>query len=308
MMSRVCGELARYVPWPRGELRYRDLCRDFQIVMHGADDLWKITDMFKERHVVITGAASGIGKALAQHFDRAGAKLALCDVNEKQLSAVVQELSGVLCTQAFDISDKGKVQAFAKLVQDAHGVPDYVINNAGVAVFEPVQEYSYEDSRWLFEINFWGMLHGIHAFLPGMLEKNSGTIVNLSSIFGIVGYPGQSAYCASKFAIRGYTEAMQLDLKGTGVKAVLVHPGGVLTNIAQSARISEKNGEPVNRDELCKKFESVAVTTPEQAAQTIADGLSRGKSRIMVGSDAKKLRLISRLMPDSYGRVYSDEL
>lgn len=271
-------------------------------------ELWKITDMFKDRHIVITGAASGIGKALAQHFDRAGAKLHLCDVNAEQLAAVAGELSGVRTTEAFDVSEQAKVQAFAAKIQGAHGVPDYVINNAGVAVFEPVQAYSYEDSRWLFEINFWGMLHGIHAFLPQMLEKNAGTIVNLSSIFGIVGYPGQSAYCASKFAIRGYTEAMQFDLKDTGVKAVLVHPGGVSTNIAQSARISAQKGAPADRAELCKKFDAVAVTTPEQAAKTIAAGLAKGKSRIMVGSDAKKLRLISRIMPDSYGRIYGDEL
>lgn len=258
--------------------------------------------------MVITGAASGIGRALAQHFDRAGAKLSLCDVNADALAAVTSDLDGVLHTEAFDISDKQRVQAFASKVQQTHGVPDLLINNAGVAVFEPVQEYRYEDARWLFEINFWGMLHGIHAFLPQMLEKNAGTIVNVSSIFGIVGYPGQSAYCASKFAIRGYTEAMQFDLKDTGVKAVLVHPGGVSTNIAHSARISAQGEAELGRDELCKKFDALAQTTPEQAAQTIARGLARGKSRIMVGSDAKKLRLISRIMPDSYGRVYGDEL
>lgn len=267
-----------------------------------------MVSMFRDRHLVITGAASGIGRALAQHFDRAGAKLSLCDVNAPALEAVAGGLSGVLHTDAFDISDQASVQAFAAKVQAAHGTPDILINNAGVAVFEPVQEYTHEDARWLFEINFWGMLHGIHAFLPQMLEKNAGTIVNLSSIFGIVGYPGQSVYCASKFAIRGYTEAMQFDLKDTGVKAVLVHPGGVSTKIARSARISTQGKDPIDRDELCKKFDAVAQTTPEQAAETIAQGLERGKARIMVGADAKKLRLISRLMPDSYGRVYGGEL
>lgn len=260
--------------------------------------------MFKDQHIVVTGAASGIGRALALDLNRRGAKLSLCDVNEEGLAAVRAELKHPGHSEVFDISDKAGVLAFAEAVQEKAGVPDIVINNAGVALFQSVQQYNEADMRWLFNINFWGVVNCTQAFLPAMLAKNAGTIVNLSSLFGLVGYPANSAYCASKFAVRGYTEAMQIDLAETGVKAVLVHPGGVKTDIAKSARLTVE-GSPVNsREELCREFDKVAPTTSEQASQIILQGLERGKPRIVVGKDAKKMHLISRLMPNSYARVY----
>lgn len=260
--------------------------------------------MFANQHIVITGAASGIGRALTLALNAQGARLSLCDANEQGLKEVAVALKSPVHVETFDISDAARVQGFATQVQDQGGCPDIVINNAGVALCQSVKDYVHEDMRWLMDINFWGVVHCSQAFLPGMLAKNAGTLVNVSSIFGIVGYSGYSAYCASKFAIRGYTEAMQIDLADTGVKAVLVHPGGVKTAIVSNARLTVGEQGVQSRDELCERFDKVARTTPEQAAKIIIEGLARGKSRIMVGKDAKTLRTISRLMPDSYARTY----
>lgn len=260
--------------------------------------------MFQNQHVLITGASSGIGRALAQYFDEQGATLSLCDVDAQGLETLKTELKAPGCIEAFDIADRERLLDYAKRVEEAQGLPDIVVNNAGVALFQSVKEYAYEDMRWLMDINFWGMVNLSQAVLPGMLKRNSGTIVNVSSIFGIVGYGTQSAYCASKFAIRGYTEAMQIDLKDTDVKAVLVHPGGVKTKIAQSARLTLAETGLESQEDLCRKFDKAAPTTAEEAAKIIGDGLIRGRSRIMVGSDAKKMRTISRIMPDSYARVF----
>lgn len=260
--------------------------------------------MFQNKHVLITGAASGIGRALAQYFDEQGAKLSLCDVDGQGLETLKSEIKRPGCIEPFDIAERERLLDYAQRVEKEQGPVDLLMNNAGVALFQSVKEFSYEDMRWLMDINFWGMVNLSQALLPGMLQRNSGTIVNVSSIFGIVGYGCQSAYCASKFAIRGYTEAMQIDLQDTGVKAVLVHPGGVKTKIARSARLSLAETGLKSQDDLCRKFDKAAPTTAEQAARTIGEGLIRGRSRIMVGSDAKKMRTISRLLPDSYARVF----
>ena len=176
---------------------------------------------------VVTGASSGIGRALARQLDAEGYTLVLCDVNEPGLRETQALLQRGSQRVTLDVSRRPAVQAMAAEVIATHGRIDLVINNAGVSVDASIAEVSIEDFEWLFGINFWGVVYGTKAFLPRMLEQGSGTIVNISSVFGMIGVPRQGTYNASKFAVRGFTEALWCELDGTGVTAISVHPGGI---------------------------------------------------------------------------------
>ncbi len=251
---------------------------------------------------VVTGASSGIGRALAQQLDAEDYSLVLCDVNEPGLRETQAMLKRGSQRVTLDVSKRAEVEAMAADVIARHGRIDLVINNAGVSVDAPIAEVSYEDFEWLFNINFWGVVYGTKAFLPKMLEQRAGTIVNLSSIFGIIAYPGQGTYNAAKFAVRGFTEALWLELEGTGVHAVSVHPGGIKTNIARSARVKRGGAEAhgTDKEKLIGKFDQAARTTPEKAAELILRGVYDKRKRVMVGADAVLLQLMQRLAPESY--------
>jgi short-subunit dehydrogenase len=178
-----------------------------------------------------------------------------------------------------------------------------VFNNAGVAVTATVLDASPEDDQWLWDINFHGVVNGTRAFLPLLMAQGSGAVVNTSSVYGLLGVPYQSAYCASKFAVRGFTEALRQELRGTGVRAVTVHPGGVTTNIARNARIRrDPEGLGRTKEELAARFEAVTMTSPEKAAAIIHRGVERGRARILVGPDAYVIDAVSRLTPThAYG-------
>ena len=188
---------------------------------------------------VITGAGSGIGRALAQLLAEEGCDLALADINEANLQRTADELSRhgrrISC-HTLDVADRAAVYAFADDVLNQHGSAYLIINNAGVAVSQRIAELSYSDFEWIMGINFWGVVHGTKAFLPHLLQNNAGHIVNVSSIFGIISMPSQGAYNASKFAVRGFTEALRQELCSSKVVACCVHPGGIKTNIARAAR------------------------------------------------------------------------
>jgi short-subunit dehydrogenase len=176
-----------------------------------------------------------------------------------------------------------------------------VFNNAGVATSQSVAEGSVEDDEWVVEINFQGVVNGVRAFLPILLRQNSGVIVNTSSVFGLLGMPYQSSYCASKFAVRGFTDSLRQELRDTGVRATTVHPGGVKTNIARNARYHAHPLEPdLSHSEAAKRFDAIAMTTPERAAEIIHAGVKAGKSRILVGPDAYFFDALARLMPSRY--------
>src|SRR6202008_2915660 len=176
-----------------------------------------------------------------------------------------------------------------------------VFNNAGVALSASVAGGSPEDEDWVRRIDFEGVVHGVHAFLPILLRQDSGAIVNTSSVFGLVGIPYQSAYCAAKFAVRGFTDSLRQELRGTGVRAVTVHPGGVKTNIAASARIREDPaGLGRGQEELAEEFTQVAQTTPDRAAEIIHRGVEKGKARILVGPDAYLFDFLARAAPTRY--------
>jgi short-subunit dehydrogenase len=254
------------------------------------------------RVAVITGAGSGIGRALARNLADRGCPLVLTDVNEAGLQETAETLSVPVLTRKMDVSDRWAQQQLAAEVQEWAPAPiGLVINNAGVALSQTVADQSTEDVEWVMNINFWGVVHGTQAYLPILMAQDSGAIVNISSLFGIIAFPTQSAYNASKFAVRGYTESLRHELHGTGVRAVCVHPGGIRTNIVNNGRHHVDNlGRKDDGEALKKDFEKLARTSPAQAAKTIVDGVDKGRDRVLIGADAKAMDLLQRVAPTHY--------
>ncbi len=254
------------------------------------------------RPVVITGAASGIGRSLAQRLSRSGSAVAIADVNETGLKQTAQSLPGPVLARVLDVADAAAQLRFAAEVREWLTAPlAAVFNNAGVAVTSPVLGADPDDDEWLRRINFGGVVNGTRAFLPILTGQDEGVIVNTSSVFGLLGMPYQSAYCASKFAVRGFTDALRQELRGTGVSAVTVHPGGIRTNIARNARIrSDPEGRGRTHEQMAAEFEAITMTSPEKAAEIICRGVERGKARILVGPDAYAFDALARVAPTHY--------
>jgi NADP-dependent 3-hydroxy acid dehydrogenase YdfG len=257
--------------------------------------------------VVITGAASGIGRALATRLSGLGSPVALADVDEAGLKATAAGLRGPVLTRVLDVRDAAGQLRFAGEVRAWLPAPlAAVFNNAGVAVTSTVLDAVPEDDDWLHDINFRGVVHGTRAFLPILAEQDSGAVVNTSSVFGLAGMPHQSAYCAAKFAVRGFTESLRHELRGTGVRAVTVHPGGITTNIARNARMRrDPEGRGRTKDEMAAQLEAMTMTSPERAAEIIHTGVDRGKARILVGPDAYLFDALTRVTPTHYYAVLS---
>lgn len=251
---------------------------------------------------VITGAGSGIGRGLATVLSGRGCKLALSDINEAGLAETAASLSGEVFTEVVDVADRAAVFAHAKRVRERFGTVDLVINNAGVDLSQTLAEVSFEDFEWLMNINFWGVVYGTKAFLPGMIERNSGAIVNISSVFGLLGWPTQGTYCAAKFAVRGFTETLRHELENTGIKVISVHPGAVNTNIARNARFYADEAGGRDHNQMAEAFAKIAKTTPLEAAETIVTGIEQGRERILPGDGARFLDWIQRLRPVNYYR------
>jgi NADP-dependent 3-hydroxy acid dehydrogenase YdfG len=255
--------------------------------------------------VVITGAGSGIGRALAQRLSQLGSPVALLDKDEDGLQDTATMMRAPFMVKRVDVSDRGAQQMFA--VEVAEWAPTKigaVVNNAGVAVSAAVAEQSVEDEAWLHAINFHGVVHGVHAFLPILLRQRSGAIVNTSSVYGLAGVPHHSAYCASKFAVRGFTDSLRHELVGTGVRAIVVHPGGIKTNIARNGRTrGDPSGLGRSHEEMATEFEAMVRTSPERAAQVIHRGVDAGRARILIGADARIFDLVTRVTPTHYWTV-----
>jgi NAD(P)-dependent dehydrogenase (short-subunit alcohol dehydrogenase family) len=259
------------------------------------------------RPVMITGAASGIGQALARRLSGLGSPVAIADVDEAGLKETARTLPGPALVRVLDVRDAADQRRFAAEVRDwlptlADRAPlGAVFNNAGVAVASSVLDADPDDDEWLRQINFDGVVNGTRAFLPILVEQDDGVIVNTSSVFGLVGMPYQSAYCASKFAVRGFTDALRQELRGTGVRAVTVHPGGIKTNIARSARVrKDPTGQGRSHEQMAAEFEALLRTTPDKAAEIICRGVDRGKARILVGPDAYVFDTLARVAPTHY--------
>ncbi|MDS0139455.1 MULTISPECIES: SDR family NAD(P)-dependent oxidoreductase [unclassified Amycolatopsis] len=257
------------------------------------------------RPVVITGAASGIGRALAGRLSRLGSPVALADVDEDGLKATAATLPGKVLTRVLDVRDAADQLRFAAEVRDWLPAPlAAVFNNAGVAVTSSVLDAVPEDDDWLHDINFHGVVHGTRAFLPILVEQGEGAIVNTSSVYGLLGVPYQSAYCAAKFAVRGFTESLRQELRGTDVRAVTVHPGGITTNIARNARVRrDPEGRGRSHEQMAAQFEAMTMTSPDKAAAIIHAGVDRGKARILVGPDAYLFDALARITPTHYNAV-----
>jgi NAD(P)-dependent dehydrogenase (short-subunit alcohol dehydrogenase family) len=263
---------------------------------------------FKGKVAAITGAASGIGRALAIELSRRGCHLALSDVNEAGLAETAQLASGngvKVTTAKLNVADRAAVYAWADQVVADHGKVNLIFNNAGVALGTTLEDVKPEDFEWIMGINFWGVVWGSQAFLPHLKKAGDGHIINISSLFGLMSLPTQGAYNASKFAVRGYTEALrqELDVDNCGVSATCVHPGGIRTNIARSARMDDKLSQRlgVDADKARQRFDRLLNTTSaESAAQQILRGVERNARRVLVGYDAKLLDALVRVLGSWY--------
>jgi NADP-dependent 3-hydroxy acid dehydrogenase YdfG len=251
---------------------------------------------------VITGAGSGIGRALALNLAAKGAALAIADVNEANLEETRSRIQGVkVSSHVVDVSNKGRVNAFASEVQEAHGKANLIVNNAGVALGGLFEECSLEDMEWLIGINFWGVVYGCRAFMPMLRREPSAHIVNVSSVFGIIAPVGQTAYSAAKFAVRGFSESLRHELEGSNIRLSVVHPGGIKTSIARNARLgahSQQRQEVVQA--AMAKMEKSFTTSSEDAAERIAQGILRDEPRILIGKDATQIDRIQRVFPTTY--------
>jgi len=257
----------------------------------------------------VTGAASGIGRALALELAARGCDLALADRDESGLQSVVAEIGRdarrKVTTYRVDVADIQQIQEFAAAATAAHPKLNIVINNAGVALLGQFNEVEQAQMEWLFDINFWGVVHATRAFLPHLAKQQAAHIVNLSSLFGIIAPPGQTAYSAAKFAVRGFSESLRHELQtaNSPVRLSVVHPGGVATNIVRNSGTGSGVTDNARRAETIDRFDAVAKTTPAAAARRIITGIEKNQPRILIGNDARFMDLLQRFRPATYWAV-----
>lgn len=258
----------------------------------------------------VTGAGSGIGRAVALRLAEEGCSLAISDINETALEetrlAVVERKARVTA-QRLDVADRDAVEAWAARIVQDHGSVDVIINNAGVALGATVEGMDYADFEWLMNINFWGVVYGTKAFLPLLKQQEEACIVNVSSVFGFIGIPTQSAYNAAKFAVKGFTEALQQELwlENSPVRAICVHPGGIRTNIVHNSRMGELDKMARPKDKAAAEFDKIARTSPAEAAAVIVRGIKRDQPRVLIGADAHFIDWTHRIWPNLHKKVVS---
>jgi len=258
----------------------------------------------RDRVAVITGAGSGIGRALAHELAERGCHLALVDVDEGRLEAVRTGLAGSnrrVSTHVVDVADREAMHALPGQVMAEHGAAHIVINNAGVTAVGEIETQSLDDFEWVVGINFWGVLYGCKFFLPILKQQDEAHIVNLSSMFGLIGLPTQGAYCATKAAVRSLSETLNAELAHTNVRVTSVHPGGIRTNIAADARF-EKDVPDTERAELAEFFDKLRVS-PEHAAKRIADAIERGDPRLLICAETYATDWLNRMWPSGVSFV-----
>ncbi|EPF81765.1 SDR family NAD(P)-dependent oxidoreductase [Acinetobacter rudis] len=264
---------------------------------------------FDNKVAAITGAGSGIGQQLAVLLAKQGCHLSLSDINEQGLAATVELLKPYtirVTTKRLNVADRDAVREWAEETVQDHGSVNMIFNNAGVALASTVEGASYEELEWIVNINFWGVVYGTKEFLPYIKQTKSGHIINISSLFGLTAQPSQSAYNATKFAVRGFTESLrqELDMQQCGVSALCVHPGGIRTNIAKTARSNQSLGSlGMNPEKSIASFDKLLRTPPEEAAQQILDAVQKDKRRLLIGSDAKAIDLMQRVLPTGYQKI-----
>ncbi|MCK5752020.1 MAG: SDR family NAD(P)-dependent oxidoreductase [Mycobacterium sp.] len=260
---------------------------------------------FEGKVAVVTGASSGIGRALALDLAGRGAKLALSDIDSDGLAETVrraQMLGAEVKSDRLDVAEREAVLAYADSVIARFGTVHQIYNNAGVAYHGHVDKSEFKDIERVIDIDFWGVVNGTKAFLPHLMASGDGHVINISSVFGLVAVPGQSAYNAAKFAVRGFTEALRQEMLvgGHPVKVTCVHPGGIKTNVARNAAVADNEDQQSFADFFDKRL---AHKSPDMAAATILRGVAKGHSRVLIGWDAKSLDVLARITGPSYQRV-----
>jgi NAD(P)-dependent dehydrogenase (short-subunit alcohol dehydrogenase family) len=259
--------------------------------------------VLQDQVIAITGAGSGVGRATALQLARKGARLSLADVDEPGLAKTArscEEAGANTFVRPVDVADPDAVQAWADGTRDVLGPVHAVINNAGVSVSGAVHDLAYEDYEWIMGINFRGVVHGCRAFLPYLRESGDGRIINVASLFSLIAMPGASAYNASKFAVRGFTESLsaELRLENAPVRVTCVHPGGIDTNIIARGRVTASRVLGIgSQGEAVRDFRKLARTRPETAARKIVQTLIKPRRRVLIGADARWLELVQRLAP-----------
>jgi NADP-dependent 3-hydroxy acid dehydrogenase YdfG len=256
---------------------------------------------------VITGAGSGIGRALACDLARSGARLALSDVDTAGLAttaARARQLGATVHEQRLDVTDRAAFLAYADTVAEEFGTVNLIFNNAGIAFTGDVTEMTFDQIERVMDVDFWGVVNGTKAFLPHLIASGDGHVINVSSLFGLLSIPGQSAYNAAKFAVRGFTEALRQEMIGAGhpVSVTCVHPGGIKTAIARNADTVKGR----DTQELARFFDKrLAITTPQAAARQILRAVAADRPRAVVGPDAKALDLLVRVIGPRYQRLFA---
>jgi NAD(P)-dependent dehydrogenase (short-subunit alcohol dehydrogenase family) len=267
-------------------------------------------DYYRDAVVIITGAASGMGRELTLQAAARGASVMALDKDAEGLAKTAQRAAAAkrpIGTETIDLTDGNAIDVFAQAtLPTLQGRRLILINNAGTALLSGnFDDTSVEDMQWLFEVNYWAPVRMCKAFYPYFREQNRGHIVNISSVFGLGGFPRQSAYSPSKFALRGLTEVLRIELLGTQVRTTVVHPGGIDTNIVRNARTSPKMTPA--REVVVADFTRNARTKPRRAARLILNALPRNQQRLRVGGDAYLIDFIIRLLPVSYSRIFGEQ-
>lgn len=261
--------------------------------------------IYRDKVCVITGAASGMGRELARQLSAQGAVLAISDIDAAGLEDTREMIGGGnrLLVDVLDVADRAAVIDYPAKVKAALGPADYVFNNAGMTRVGDVMNTPLESMEQVINVNFWGVVRMTKTFLP-QLTETKGVVTNISSLFGLIAYAGQAHYCASKFAVRGFTETLALEMEetGTGVGVCCVHPGGVQTNVARNARVDHIS-DGLTKAQMDEDFDALAITPVDKAVKIILDGTARRKRRIIVGNDAKLASFFQRLMPVRYQKI-----
>jgi NADP-dependent 3-hydroxy acid dehydrogenase YdfG len=260
---------------------------------------------FDGKVAVVTGAGSGIGQALAIELGRCGAKLAISDVDTEGLAVTEERLNAIgtpVKADRLDVTEREAFQVYADAVKERYGTVNQVYNNAGIAFTGDIEVSEFKDIERVMDVDYWGVVNGTKVFLPHLIASGDGHIVNVSSVFGLLAIPGQAAYNAAKFAVRGFTEALRQEMivAGHPVKVTCVHPGGIKTAIARNSSAAQG----LDKEELAKYFDKrLASTSAQKAARVILDGVRKNKARVLVGTDAKALDLLARVTGSGYQRL-----
>ncbi|MGH3674931.1 MAG: SDR family NAD(P)-dependent oxidoreductase [Mycobacterium sp.] len=262
-------------------------------------------DVFQQKVAVVTGAGSGIGQALATELARRGAQLAISDIDAEGLADTerqIRELGAEVKADRLDVTEREAFLAYADAVNEHFGTVNQIYNNAGITFLGDVEVTSFKDFERVFDIDFWGVVNDTKAFLPHLIASGDGHVVNISSMFGLFGVPGQASYNAAKFAVRGFTEALRQEMRLAGhlVKVTSVHPGYIKTSIARNKTAADG----VDKNSAVATFDKAAITSPQRAAKIILKAVAKNKARVLVGPDAKIFDLIVRVTGSGYQRLF----